>query len=366
MILPAQRALEKIAKGNLAAGYLLLGQEVYWRDRIWGALRRAMGFDAGASTGIEEMDLRRNSLDEILGRARDRNLWIPRQLILVRNAHVLSGAKPLEVLAAYFRDSSPDSVLVFEMTDVDLKSDDWREKEKIKSRQEHWGDLCEVLLLAAPSMAESLELVRREAGERGRKISPEAVENLMSILDGDLGRIVKEVEKLSLYRADGEEISAQDVEALVGQRGPLRGLSLPEAIGTGDAGKILEAFAQFVPQGAYLPLVLAELTRYLRQLVLLQENKVRDPREASKILWNARLPAPQTSLAELMRQSRIPPAKQLAHSFRLAFEADLALRSSPADERLVLERFLLAIGTLFRGRRPVPSPQAVAPLRSRR
>ena len=351
MILPAQRALDKVGKGTLASGYLLLGREIYWRDRVWAALRRATGLDASSTTGLEEFDLRRNSLDEVVGRARERNLWIPRQLLLVRNANALSGVKALESLSEYFRDPSPDSVLVFEMTDVDLETDDWREKEKIKSRQENWADLCEVVLLAPPSMAESLELVRREAAERGKKISPPAAENLVAMLDRDFGRIVKEIEKLCVY-SGAEEISADDVSLLTGSRGAPQHLSLPEAIGTGDLAKVLEAFDESVPRGAYLPLVLADIARHLRQVLLLQQAKVRDPREASRMLWSARLPAPQTVLPELLRQARAVPQERLVRCFQRAFDTDLSLRSSPTDERMVVERYLVDLAISFRATSP--------------
>jgi DNA polymerase-3 subunit delta len=262
----------------------------------------------------------------------------------------LSGAKPLESLTEYFRTPNADTVLVFEMNDVDLEAEDWRERDKIKSRQENWERLCDVVLLAHVSMAESLELVRREAAERGSKISPQAAELLVALLDRDLGRIMKELEKLCLYRETAEEISEADVELLVGNRAAAHGLSLPEAIGTGDPKKLMETFEELIPKGAYLPLVVSDITRYLRQLMLLQESRVRDSREASKILWSARLPAPQTLVPELVRQARAIPRRHLVRCFENALRAEIALRSSPVDDRLIVERFLVELARPLRGK----------------
>ena len=360
MIVPAQRALERIAKGPIAPGYLLLGQEIYWRDRIWSGLRRALGLEGG-SVGIAELDLRQNSLDAILAQAAERNLWSQRQMILIRNAHTLSGAKGLETLAEYFRHPNPDAVLVFEMADVDLDAEDWREREKSKSRQENWGPLCEVVLLAAPPMREALELIRREAEARGCKITAPAAETLVALLDRDLGRIVQEIEKLCLYRA-GEEISAADINLLAGNRGSSQGLTLPEAIGTGEPSKILESFEAVVPKGAYLPLLVSEITRYLRQLLLLQQARVGDPRGASTILWSARLPAPQPLLPELVQQARAFPPQHLVRSFQGALQTELALRSSPADDRLIVERFLLQLAEPLRPKAAAKPPTAPVPV----
>src|SRR5262249_34948122 len=154
-----------------------------------------------------------------------------------------------------------------------LDADDWRDKEKIRTRQEHWDDLAEIVLLASPGMAECLELIRREAGQRGRKISLQAAEHLAAKLDCGLGRIGRELEKLCLYRGDGDEISESDVEYLVGESGGRSNLSLADALSTGSSEKILNAFNESVPRGAYLPLILAEVARYLRQLLLLHESR---------------------------------------------------------------------------------------------
>jgi DNA polymerase III subunit delta len=356
MILPAQRALEKITKGKIAPGYLLLGNELYWRDRIWAALRDGLALSSG-STGITELDLRQASLDSILGQAAERNLWSPRQLILVRSAQSLSGAKPLESVAEYFAHPNPDATLVFEMTDMDLESEDWRDREKSKSRQEHWEPLCDVVLLQPLGMAESMEVVRGEAAARGARITPDAAETLASLLDRDLGRIVKELDKLVSYVGEGQQITETAVAELTSSQPVSSGLSLPEAIGTGDPAKVIESFDAMVPPGSYLPLVVAELTRYLRQLMLLQQSRPRDAREAARVLWSARLPAPQPLMAELLRQARALSSKHLARCLGAALRAEVALRSSPADDRLIVERFLLEIARPLRGKgssRPAP------------
>ncbi|HEY7679760.1 MAG TPA: DNA polymerase III subunit delta, partial [Terriglobia bacterium] len=284
MNLPAQRVLANIEKGKLAPGYLLLGQEVYWRDRIWAALRRALGMEG--TEALVEFDLRQGSVDAALEKARERNLWAPRQLLLVRNAHGLSATKGLPSVKAYFEDSSPFTVLVFEMMDVDLVTEDWREKEKAKARLEAWEGICEVALLAAPDLAECMELVRQECAARGRKISAQAAESVAAMLERDLGRIVMEVEKLCLHNPEGGEITEEEVYSVVGSRAAPTGLSLTEAIGSGDARKAFEAVAEAMRGGAYLPLVISELARTLRQLLLLQESNTRDPRQAAKVLWS--------------------------------------------------------------------------------
>jgi DNA polymerase-3 subunit delta len=335
----ARQVLEAIHKGTIAPGYLLMGRELYWRDRIWSALRRAV---APGDSGISEFDLRSMSLEAVLSTAQEGNLWAPRQLVLVRNAQTLTAARGLPNLREYFQGPSP-AVVVLEMTDVDLGSDDWREREKAKGRLEAWDGLCEVVLLARPPLGECRELIQHESRERGRSISPEAAESLAVLFDCDVARIVNEVEKLCLHDPTVREISREEVTAVAGAESWFAGQTLTEAIGSGRPAHVFEALAHALRQDVYLPLLVVELARYLRQLLLLREENARDTRQAARILWEARQAAPQAALPELVRQSRAFSRDHLIECLTLAQLTDLALRSSPVDARLVMERYLLRI-----------------------
>jgi DNA polymerase-3 subunit delta len=167
-------------------------------------------------------------------------------------------------------------------------------------------------------------------------------------MDRDLGRMVQELEKLCLFCGAGAEITAAAVELLSGSRGTSQAQSLPQAIGTGDPSIVIQVVEDRIPRGSYLPLVLADLARHVRQLLLLQSRHVRDGREASKILWSARLPAPQPLIPELLRQSRQLSPRHLVQCLQDILQAEVDLRSSPADERLVLERLSLGIARPLR------------------
>ena len=350
---PARRVLESIQRGTIAPGYVLAGRELYWRDRIWLALRRAVMPD---DSGVSEFDLRNTPLEIVLSTAQEGSLWAPRQLLLVRNAQTLTAARGLPNLREYFQDPSPTAVVVLEMTDLDLGSDDWREREKAQGRLETWDGVCEVVLLAKPHLAECSELIQLESRERGRTISPEVAESLAVLFDRDVARIVTEIEKLCLYNPEAQEISREEIMAVAGAESWFAGQTLTEAIGSGRPAQVLEALARVLQKDAYLPLLVSELARYLRQLLLLREGNARDTRQAARILWAARQPAPQAALPELVRQSRSFSRDHLAECLTLALQTDLGLRSSPVDARLIMERYILRI---MEPLRPRPAREAI-------
>ena len=348
MRLPASRVLADIRKGKLASGYLLLGKDLYWRDQIWRALRSVVGLD-GASTGVADFDLHQDSLEAVLERARMQSLWTSRQLLLVRNAQGGSarGRRGSEqssnLLTAYFRNPDPSTILLLEMNDVDLESEDWREKEKVKSRLLTYESMCDVVLLSSPSFEEALELVRRHAAEWGRKISSQAAEQLVTAFDRNMSRIQSELQKLCLYHAEKTQLETEDMNLLLGGLPGHSDLPLTEAIGSGDPEKALAVLAEVLRWGKYPPLVLSEVARYLRQLILIQESRAGDVRIASKVLWEAKLPAPQRLVQGFFRQAGRFPRQVLVHGLKRAYEADLALRSTPPSERLILEMFVLEL-----------------------
>jgi DNA polymerase III delta subunit len=349
-MIPASRALENIGKKKLASGYALIGRQVYWRDQIWSALREATGFgkhSAETGGGLIEMDLKQCSLDDVIGQALSRGLWSPKELILVRNVGAPGGAKAKEILAEYFRQPNPDAVLVFEMLDVDPDSGDWREREKAKSRIETWDSICETVLLGAPDPDEAVRFVVIQAQERGFKIAGQAAEQIVALVESDMGRMANAVETLVLFAsgddASSKEITETDIHAMLGSGVGSKGGSLPSAIGSANPQRAVELVAEMHTQTEYAPLVAGEIVRYLRQLMLLKEAGVRDPRQASRVLWSGKVPAPPDQMSELLRQARGFSTKHLSRAMNLAYRTDIALRSTPPDERALLERLVLTI-----------------------
>jgi DNA polymerase III delta subunit len=199
------------------------------------------------------------------------------------------------------------------------------------------------VLLSRPSIGEALELSQKEAARRGTSLSRPAAEFLVTALECNMGRITEEIEKAGLYHGErGGEISLEEVQSLAsGEAGA--GLPLADAILTGEPRKILEALEGVEQKSSYLPLIVSDVTRLLRQLLVLKDGNARESGQAAKVLWGAKLPAPPNLLPGLLRLARSLSRDHLARCLELAWEAELELRSRPVSERLVVERFVLAI-----------------------
>jgi DNA polymerase-3 subunit delta len=87
------------------------------------------------------------------------------------------------------------------------------------------------------------------------------------------------------------------------------------------------------------------LARTFRQLLIILEKNVRDSRAIWAVLWQG-FRMPPFAAEDLIRQARRYKSRgELTRALRLIARADLDLRSSPPDKRLVLERLVLALAT---------------------
>ena len=87
------------------------------------------------------------------------------------------------------------------------------------------------------------------------------------------------------------------------------------------------------------------LARTYRQMMVILEKNVRDSRAIWQALWQG-FRMPPFAADDLIRQARrFRNRRELARGLRLIAQADLELRSSPPDKRLVLERLVYALAT---------------------
>jgi DNA polymerase-3 subunit delta len=82
------------------------------------------------------------------------------------------------------------------------------------------------------------------------------------------------------------------------------------------------------------------LARTFRQMLVILEKNVRDSRTIWQALWQG-FRMPPFAAEDLIKQARrYKSRRELTRALRLVARADLELRSSPPDKRLVLERLV--------------------------
>jgi DNA polymerase-3 subunit delta len=209
--------------------------------------------------------------------------------------------------------------------------------------------VCGVVELQRVSEEDAVRWVRREAESRGVSFSEDAARELVDALNSEMSSVASEVEKLLLYAgAMGRTlVEVADVETMVSAAKQRSLYELTDAISLKDAPRALGLLAGLLNaseggEDAAIGHVFT-LAKTFRQMLVLNEKQVKDQRAMWQVLWPGFRVAPFAADALIAQARRYKDRGELTRGLRWIAKADLELRSSPADKKLVLERLVLRL-----------------------
>jgi DNA polymerase-3 subunit delta len=347
--------------GALRPGYVLLGDEAYLNERCRRAILDTL-IDAGSGPAMRdfalaEIDLAETNIFEALDRAQTPSLMAPYQVLFLRNLKTLytRGAKKDEFAAldAYGRSPNPQALLVFVADHLHLPSDlrrmDMQDKDRYERIRETLGDWCGMVELVRVEESDAMRWLVVEAEKRGSALEVDAARELTDALGADLMLMASELEKLLLYTGERRRITLGDVETMVLGAKQRSLYELTDAISAKDRPRALALLQGLLnaSDGGEESAIghLYMLARTFRQMLVILEKNVRDSRAIWQALWQG-FRMPPFAAEDLIRQARrYKSRRDLTRALRLIARADLELRSSPPDKRLVLERLVLALAS---------------------
>ena len=338
--------------GPLRPGYVLAGDEAFLLGRCRAAILKGFVPPDLRDYCLSELDLSGTSIFEVLDRAQTPSLMAPFQVIFIRNVKQLytRGAKKEEFAALdrYFRSPNPQALLVFLADFLRIPSDIRRmemdDKNRFERLTETLGQHCGMVELARVNEDDAMRWTVTTAQEGGARMEPEAVRQLVDALGADMMLISSELEKLLLYTLGRGHITLGDVETMVLGAKQRSLYELTDAISSRDrvrALALLHGLLNSSEAGEDAAIGhLYMLARTFRQMLVILEKNVRDSRAIWQALWQG-FRMPPFAADDLIRQARrYKSRRELTRALRLVARADLELRSSPPDKRLVLERLV--------------------------
>ena len=350
-------------------GYVLAGDDLFLQDRCRRAILDAYAPVAGGLRDLclHELDLADTSIFEALDRAQTPSLLAPFQVLILRGLKNLytRGSKKEEFAAIdqYFRSPNPQALLLFVADHLripnDLRRMDMQDKERYERIRETLGEVCGIVDLARVEEADAARWAIETAASQGVRFDPDAARELVDALGADMMLVASETEKLLLYataprlasqpRQTEPSISLGTVETMVLAAKQRSLYDLTDAITARDrprAVALLHGLLNASDGGEDAAIGhLYLLARTFRQMLIIVEKNARDTRALWTVLWQG-FRMPPFAAEDLIRQARrYRSRRDLTRALRLIAGADLELRSSPADKRLVLERLVLALAT---------------------
>ena len=351
------------SNGPLQPGYVLAGDEVFLLDRCRAAVLKAFVAPELRDFCLSDLDLATTSIFEILDRAQTPSLMAPFQVIFVRNVRQLytRGAKKDEFAALdrYFRSPNPQALLLFVADFLRIPADtrrmDMDDKNRFERLKETLGEHCATVELARASDEDAMRWVVSTAQESDVRVEADAARELVDALGADMMLVASELEKLLLYASGRGRITLGDVETMVLGAKQRSLYELTDAISAHDrvrALALLHGLLNSSDAGEDAAIGhLYMLARTFRQMLVILEKNVRDSRAIWQALWQG-FRIPPFAADDLIRQARrYKSRRELTRALKLVARADLELRSSPPDKRLVLERLVYELAS-----EPKPAP----------
>ena len=353
----SDRFVAEVKAGRLRPGYVLAGDEIYLYERCRRVVIDSLLDPSLREFSLSDLDLAETSIFHVLDLARTPSLMAPFQVIFVKNLKNLytRGAKKEEFAALkdYFRSPNPQAVLIFVADHLripaDLRRMDLQDKERFERIRETLGDDCGVVELARVDEADAVRWLLATAESREMKFDPDAARELADALGADMMLIASELEKLMLYAFDRKRITLGDVETMVLAAKQRSLYELTDAISARDKPRALALLHGLLnaSDGGEDSAIghLYMLARTFRQMIVILEKNVRDSRAIWQALWQG-FRMPPFAAEDLIRQARrYSSRRELTQKLRLIANADLELRSSPPDKRLVLERLVMQLAS---------------------
>jgi DNA polymerase-3 subunit delta len=218
------------------------------------------------------------------------------------------------------------------------------DKNRFERLQETLGAHCGMVELARVNDEDAMRWAVSTAQAAGVKLEPDAARELVDALGADMMLVASELEKLLLFATGRARITLGDVETMVLGAKQRSLYELTDAISAKDrvrALALLHGLLNSSDAGEDAAIGhLYMLARTFRQMLVILEKNVRDTRAIWQALWQG-FRIPPFAAEDLIRQARrYKSRRELTRALRLVARADLELRSSPPDKRLVLERLV--------------------------
>ena len=353
----AERFVAEVGGDARRAGYVLMGDEAFLYEVCRRGVLKALVPDDLRDFCLHDLDLGETSIFEALDLAQTPSLMSPFQVLWLRNVKTLygRGQKKDEFAAIdeYFRRPNPQALIVFVADHIHLPQDvrkmDMQDKERAEKIRETLGDGCGVVELQQVSEDDAVRWVMREAEAQGVSFKEDAARELVDALGAEMLTTKSELEKLLLYAgATGSgTIEVADVETMVAAAKQRSLYELTDAISLKDAPRALALLQGLLnaSDGGEDSAIghVFTLSKTYRQMLVLNEKQVKDQRAIWQVLWPGFRVAPFAADALIAQARRYRDRGDLTRGLRLIAKADLELRSSPADKRLVLERLVMRL-----------------------
>lgn len=339
-----EQFLRELERKGPAPVCLFAGPETCRRQACRQALiAKALPDEESRAEGLAVHDLDEITLAEALDGARAMSLFAARRVILVHSAEAaLPRAETKEnpaqaLLAAYCADPTPGVSLVFDTRRFEFDGEDKARMERVLK---FYAAVPVVVEFPRLSPREALVFAQELAQQRGLRLGGAELDALVEATGASGSRLANEIEKLALH---GGPVTAQVIAELTPNASEATIFALAGALAARNRAQSLELLDRLVRGGEYLPLALTFLGGIFRLALAAREQGLRGAQDVQNFFQRQGTPMWRARAEQIHAASQRFPREKLEEGIQLVFRADRDLKSNRADDRVVMEEFVLRL-----------------------
>lgn len=318
------------AKQDLGPVYLILSPQQFLLDQAVERLQKRVAEVVDIAFNSQTFDADRTPVDSVIAACNTLPFMSEKRLVLVRGVDKYD-KESMETLTAYV--AHPAETTVLAMTAAKMAKN-----LRLYKAVDAAGGIVE---RKAPNARELPGRVRELFADRGREIGLDGAEALITAAGTDLVRLSAEIDKIASFVGDRTQITRADIAEVVATTAPASIFDFTGAIADKDAAAALRVVANLVDDGQSVHGLHAMAVRTIRELITTRSLIDRGQGNAGAVVEALKLFGRDWLARKLLTQARNFSADQLVEALRGAAEAEAQMKTSRAEPRLVLERWIV-------------------------
>jgi len=182
--------------------------------------------------------------------------------------------------------------------------------------------------------------IKSKFRQSNKKITQEALFYLQSIIGPDLGRLFNEIEKIDIYTKDQKIIEKEDVMISIGGSESVNIFKVLDSIGDKDIKNAIDGLVKLNQGNLHHLSIFAMI---YRQIKLILQTKLLLAGGFNFKEVEKKLKLPYFVVEKIIKQSKKYTFKEICKSYELLNIADLELKDSQKEPKIILEELVMNI-----------------------
>lgn len=260
----ADQIIQSLKAGQRAPVYLFHGEEPYFIDLLAGYMQEHVLSESEQVFNLRIFYGKDTDFRTVADEACQYPLMASHRLIVIREAQDM---KTIMELESYLENPVPTSILV-----ICYKYKKLDQRIKMAKYIKQHGVIFESKKLYDNQVP---AWIQQESVKQGLKLQPEAVHLIAEYLGSDLGAIQQDLEKIRIATKGDEQITARELESIIGIHKDFNVFELRKSLGMRDMPKTFQIIQYFKdnPKANPMPLIMASLYSYISKLYVAKSSE---------------------------------------------------------------------------------------------